>query len=74
MIEDTALLKRRIERERKARHEAEQILEVKALQLYQANEQLKSLNENLEAQVKEKVRELQKSEKRYRELISRYKI
>lgn len=69
MIEDTALLKRRIERERKARHEAEQILEVKALQLYQANEQLKSLNENLEAQVKEKVRELQKSEKRYRELI-----
>lgn len=68
-IEDIALLHRRIERERSARQEAERILEEKALQLYQANEQLRHLNENLEQQVKESVAELHRSEKRYRELI-----
>ncbi|MFN8357536.1 MAG: PAS domain S-box protein [Spirosomataceae bacterium] len=68
-MEELEILKRRIERERQARLQAESILEDKALQLYQANERLRLLNENLEHQVKESVEELHRSEKRYRELI-----
>jgi PAS domain S-box-containing protein len=68
-MEDIELLRRRFERERNARKQAEVILEEKALQLYQANEQLRHLNENLEQQVKESINELHISEKRYRELI-----
>ncbi len=63
------LLKRRVEREQKARLQAEAILEEKALQLYQVNEQLRHLNENLEQQVKDGISQLQKSDKRYRVLI-----
>lgn len=68
-MQEIEILKRRVERERKARLEAEAILEDKALQLYQVNEQLRHLNENLEQQVKEGGAKLQKSEKRYRQLI-----
>lgn len=68
-MQEIEILKRRVERERKARLEAEAILEDKALQLYQVNEQLRHLNENLEQQVKEGGAKLQKSEKRYQQLI-----
>ncbi|AEI48656.1 PAS domain S-box protein [Runella slithyformis] len=68
-MQEIEILKRRVERERKARMEAEAILEDKALQLYQVNEQLRQLNENLEQQVKEGGAKLQKSEKRYQQLI-----
>jgi PAS domain S-box-containing protein len=68
-MEEIELLKRRIEREQKARKQAENILETKALELYKANEQLRNLNENLENQIKIGVAELQKTEKRYQELI-----
>lgn len=68
-MEEVEVLKRRVDRERKARLQAEAILEEKALQLYQVNEQLRHLNENLEHQVKQGVEELHESEKRYRELI-----
>ncbi|RDB07043.1 PAS domain S-box protein [Runella aurantiaca] len=68
-MQDIEILQRRVERERKARLQAEAILEEKALQLYQVNEQLRLLNENLEQQVIEGGAKLQKSEKRYRQLI-----
>ncbi|WP_428655214.1 PAS domain S-box protein [Runella sp.] len=68
-MQEIEILKRRVEREQKARKQAETILEDKALQLYQANEQLRRLNENLEQQVKEESEKLQKSEKRYQQLI-----
>lgn len=68
-MQDIEILQRRVERERKARLQAEAILEEKALQLYQTNEKLRLLNENLEKQVIEGGAKLQKSEKRYRQLI-----
>jgi len=45
------VLQRRLAREQKARRSAEKLLEQKALELYLANEQLKGLNENLQAEV-----------------------
>lgn len=68
-MEDIELLKRRIEREQKARKQAEEILETKALELYEANNRLLNLNENLESQIAKGVAELQKTEQRYQELI-----
>lgn len=68
-MEEKAILKRRIEREQKARKQAEDILETKALELYEANRKLRDLNENLENQIKKGVSELQKTEKRYQDLI-----
>lgn len=68
-MEDIEILKRRIEREQKARKQAENILEEKALALYITNEQLKDLNDNLARQVQIGISELQKTEKNYQELI-----
>ncbi|MFD2935677.1 PAS domain-containing hybrid sensor histidine kinase/response regulator [Spirosoma flavum] len=69
MEEDIDLLKRRLVREKTARLQAEAILEKKALALYNANEQLLHLNENLEQQIRDKLAELRESEQRYRQLI-----
>lgn len=55
---EMSLLRRRLEREIKARHQAEAILEAKALELYNANEGLRQLNESLEAAVEERTSEL----------------
>lgn len=55
---EMSLLRRRLEREIKARHQAEMILETKALELYNANEDLRQLNESLEVAVEERTREL----------------
>jgi PAS domain S-box-containing protein len=68
-MEELELLKRRIAREQKARKQAENILEEKALALHTTNEQLKDLNENLAKQVQLGIAELQKTEKNYQELI-----
>ncbi len=68
-MEEIELLKRRIEREQKARKQAEEILETKALELYEANNRLLNLNENLESQIAKGVAELQKTEQKYQELI-----
>lgn len=69
MEEEIELLKRKLVRERTARLQAEAILEKKALALYNANEQLLHLNENLEQQIRDKLTELRESEQRYRQLI-----
>jgi len=55
------VLKRRILRERMARKEAESILELKALELYEANEGLRQLNESLEQKVALRTQELAKA-------------
>lgn len=52
-------MQRRLEREMKARREAEAILEEKALELYQKNEELRQLNESLEQLVDDRTIELQ---------------
>ncbi|GAB2650808.1 hypothetical protein GCM10027035_51260 [Emticicia sediminis] len=69
MSEEVEVLKRKIEREKKARQQAEKLLEAKALDLYQANENLKKLNESLERQVKERTEALQYSEEKYRGIL-----
>ena len=52
-MEDLNLLKRKLEREKLARKQAEQILEAKALELFRANDALTKLNEGLEDQIKQ---------------------
>lgn len=64
------LYQRRVNREKMARREAEKILEQKSMELYQANKQLKVLNESLERLVGERTQELQKSELRLSTVIS----
>ncbi len=68
-MEEFDVLKHRSERGQKARKQAENILEAKALTLHTTNDQLKHLNKNLEKQVKKGIFELQKTEKKYQELI-----
>lgn len=63
------MLKRRLARERAARREAERLLEVKALALYEANQQLQHLNENLEQQIRAKLEEQRANELHHRQLI-----
>jgi signal transduction histidine kinase len=52
------ILLRRVERERQARKEAEQLLEHKALELYQANQTLQAQAAKLEIDLEERTRAL----------------
>ncbi|CAH0994800.1 Sensor histidine kinase RcsC [Emticicia aquatica] len=69
MSNEIEVLKRQVEREKRARHEAEKLLEEKALELYYANEDLRSLNESLEMQIQERTQALRLSEEKYRGII-----
>jgi signal transduction histidine kinase/CheY-like chemotaxis protein/HPt (histidine-containing phosphotransfer) domain-containing protein len=51
-------LRKRVQREKKARMEAEKILEDKSRELYERNTQLKELSENLEKQVVQRTQDL----------------
>ena len=51
-------LLQRLERERQARKQAEQLLEEKSLELYNSNTLLRSLAENLETLVSQRTEEL----------------
>lgn len=57
-MKELELLKKKLNREILARKQAEQILEAKALELFQANEQLVKLNENLEDQIRQRTEDL----------------
>ncbi|MBT8190629.1 MAG: PAS domain S-box protein [Bacteroidia bacterium] len=63
------LLKRRLERERQARKQAENILESKAQELFDVNQSLKELNESLEEKVERRTKELLQKEKEYTTLV-----
>lgn len=52
------ILERRCKRERAARQQAEAFLEAKSLELYETNEELKSMNECLEKKVLERTNDL----------------
>ena len=58
---DEELYKRRIERERQARKQAEALLEQKSLELYEANMTLKHAAENLEKEVILRTQDLNKA-------------
>mgnify|MGYP006286570659 CR=1 FL=1 len=68
-MDNPEILKRRLERERKARLEAESILEEKSRQLYTANKELQHLNDSLEKEVALRTRELTESQKQFRNLV-----
>lgn len=60
-MEQADTLKKILERERLARKAAEAIIETKSLEIYQANQQLKNLNESLERRIKERTTEIETS-------------
>ncbi|MEO1262041.1 MAG: response regulator [Bacteroidota bacterium] len=68
------LLKRKLEREQKARKQAEAILEQKALDLFHANEELRKLNENLEQRIAQRTKELERSEQKYRGIMENMEL
>jgi signal transduction histidine kinase/CheY-like chemotaxis protein len=53
-----AIWRRRLERERQARKEAERLLESKSLELWAANQQLACLNDELEQRIEDRTSEL----------------
>lgn len=59
MNDEIALYKRRLERERAARKQAESLLEKKSRQLYQANLELQELADSLEQQIHKRTSELE---------------
>lgn len=69
MSKETDLLLRKIEREKMARKQAEKLLEEKSLELYESNQQLKSLNNNLEHLVEERTQKLFETEQEYFTLV-----
>ena len=68
-MSDDSVLKRRLDREIKARKTAEQILESKAIQLYNANISLQALNKKLEGEIQIKSNQLEENELRYKSLV-----
>jgi hypothetical protein len=69
MDKELNLLKRRIEREIVARKSAEEILEAKALELFEANAELLQLNETLEKEIVNRTDDLVRSRLRYEQLV-----
>ncbi len=69
MNKELELLKRKFERERLARLEAEKLLEEKSLELYYSNQKLKLLNSNLEDSIKIKSKKLDETENEYHILV-----
>ncbi len=57
-MSDYEMLERRLNRERNARKQAEELIEQKSRQLYSANEMLASLNEGLEERIKQATSDL----------------
>jgi len=60
-MNEVEILKKRVNRERLARKQAEAILKHKALELFNTNEKLKKLNENLEQTITQRTEELNKA-------------
>ena len=74
MTPEIDILNRKIEREKKARLQAEMILEQKASELYVANERLRQWNESLEKEIKQRTLELRESEEKYRGIIENMEL
>ena len=69
MNKELELLKKKIAREEAARVEAEQLLEMKSLELYHSNEKLKELNTNLEELVEVRTKKLRETELEYQTMV-----
>ena len=69
-MNEIEIFKKALKRERLARKEGEQILEVKSLELYNTNIKLKELNNHLKIDVSKKEKDLIKTETRFNDLIA----
>jgi PAS domain S-box-containing protein len=69
MNDEVELLKSKKQQEKQAIKEAEKALERKRFELYEANEALRQLNASLEDLVKERTRELEVNEARFRSIV-----
>lgn len=69
MKSEVNILQRKLEREIKAREEAETLLESKSKELYEVNLKLNKLNSSLEQQVKDRTKNLSESKKDYQMLV-----
>lgn len=69
MPSELNIIKRRFERERLARKEAERILEQKSLELYNTNQKLFKLNNELQSEVEARVKQLKFAEHEYQQLV-----
>lgn len=66
MTDESGALKRTLMRERKARREAEALIEVKSLEIYRTNQELKELNASLEMKILERTSEIEASKEALR--------
>ena len=60
-MDELEAVKRALKRERAARKEAEGVIEKKSLEIYQANKELKKLNNSLEHKIQERTSEIEAS-------------
>lgn len=65
------ILERRLKREIAARKQAEQLLEEKAMALFDTNLALKKLNADLEEEIKQRTLQLSESESKFRQLVEK---
>ena len=68
-MDRAVILERKLERAILARKQAEQILEKKALELYNTNQELQSLNDSLEQMINDRTTQLKESESKYRLIV-----
>ena len=68
-MDEVALLRKKLEREKAARLKAEHILEQKSRELFKANQKLQNLNQTLEATVSERTAELQQMGQQYQQIV-----
>ena len=68
-MSSAAVLENLLKKERLARKEAEELLEIKSLQLYQANEALRLLAGDLELRVQSRTKELEAKQKALEEAL-----
>ena len=68
LMNESELLRRKLEREQRARCAAETLLEAKSRELFEANEKLRHLNTILEQRVRERTAELEEAKEVAKEL------
>jgi PAS domain S-box-containing protein len=68
-MDEILLYKRKLEREKAARLEAERLLEAKAIELFEANQKLRKMNLALEEEVSRKTKDLKAQKRYYQNLV-----
>jgi PAS domain S-box-containing protein len=68
-LEEIEILKQAIKREKLARKEAEAIMEAKSLELYESNQKLMALNQNLEFEIEKRTEEIARKVIEFKRLV-----